>query len=205
MRDEKGFDLWADDYDKAVGIIEDARSYPFAGYKEVLGYIFRVVTAKEKAKVLDLGFGTATLTAKLYERGCEVWGQDFSKRMLELAQSKMPSAHLYQGDFSQGLVPQIKSNTYDFIVATYSLHHLSDERKIEFIPELKSLLKPNGKILIGDVAFPNGNEMALCREQSGEDWDEKEFYWVYDEISKAFPQMEFKRFSKCAAVMTICK
>lgn len=205
MRDEKGFDLWADDYDRAVGVIEDEKNYPFAGYKDVLGYIFRVVTAKEKAKVLDLGFGTGTLTAKLYERGYDVFGQDFSKRMIELAKTKMPSAHLYHGDFSKGLVEPLNKTTYDFIVATYSLHHLPDERKITFIPELLSHLNEGGQILIGDVAFPSGKEMALCREQSGESWDEKEFYWVYDEMVKVFPTMEFKRFSHCAAVMTLRK
>lgn len=205
MRDEKGFDLWADDYDRAVGVIEDEKSYPFAGYKDVLGYIFGIVAAKEKAKVLDLGFGTGTLTSKLYERGCDVFGQDFSSRMIELAKSKMVGAHLYQGDFSQGLVEPLKNNTYDFIIATYSLHHLSDGQKISFIPELISHLNNGGKILIGDVAFPDRNEMALCREASGEKWDDKEFYWVYDEIVKAFPSMEFKRFSHCAAVMTLRK
>ena len=49
--------------------------------------------------MLDLGFGTGTLTAKLYENGCTIWGQDFSRRMIEIAQEKMPDAHLYQGDF----------------------------------------------------------------------------------------------------------
>jgi len=34
---------------------------------------------KESAKVLDIGFGTGTLTTKLYENGCEVYGQDFSQ------------------------------------------------------------------------------------------------------------------------------
>ena len=43
MLDSKGFDLWADGYDKAVGISDEKNTYPFAGYKEVLGTIFRTV------------------------------------------------------------------------------------------------------------------------------------------------------------------
>ena len=84
MLDSKGFNLWADEYDKAVGLSDEENSYPFAGYKEVLGGIFRIIMEKEHAAVLDLGFGTGTLTAKLYEHGCEVYGQDFSERMVEL-------------------------------------------------------------------------------------------------------------------------
>ena len=42
MLNDKGFDLWADGYDKSVGISDEGNTYPFAGYKKVLGYIFQV-------------------------------------------------------------------------------------------------------------------------------------------------------------------
>lgn len=41
MLNKEEFDLWADGYDKAVGISDDEKSYPFAGYKDVLGMIFK--------------------------------------------------------------------------------------------------------------------------------------------------------------------
>ena len=47
MLDSKGFDLWADGYDAAVGLSEEENSYPFAGYKDVLGGIFKEVMTKE--------------------------------------------------------------------------------------------------------------------------------------------------------------
>ena len=100
MLDRKGFDLWADEYDKAVGLSDEEKSYPFAGYKDVLGGIFRIIMEKENAAVLDLGFGTGTLTTRLYEHGCTVYGQDFSERMIELASEKMPCAKLYLGDLT---------------------------------------------------------------------------------------------------------
>ena len=43
MLDNKGFDLWADGYDAAVGLSDEENSYPFAGYKDVLGTIFQEV------------------------------------------------------------------------------------------------------------------------------------------------------------------
>ena len=77
MLDNKGFDLWADGYDSTVGISDDKNTYPFAGYKDVLGRIFQVIMKKKNAVVLDIGFGIGTLTSKLYENGCTVYGQDF--------------------------------------------------------------------------------------------------------------------------------
>ena len=50
MLDNKGFDLWADGYDKSVQLSEEDNEYPFAGYKEVLNTIYNIVHRKEKAK-----------------------------------------------------------------------------------------------------------------------------------------------------------
>ena len=47
------FDLWADGYDKTVGISDEENTYPFAGYKKVLGFIFQTITGAENAVVLE--------------------------------------------------------------------------------------------------------------------------------------------------------
>ena len=203
MLDHKGFDLWADGYDQAVGLSDDENSYPFAGYKEILGRIYQLIMERPKAVVLDIGFGTATLAAKLYEQGCAVYGQDFSARMLELASKKMPDAHLYQGDFSQGLVKPLLCQRYDFIVATYSLHHLTDAQKIAFLQVLRGLLKEHGKILIGDVAFETRLQMEQCRQEVGDEWDEEEIYFVFEELKNAFPDLQFAKVSSCAGLLTL--
>ena len=117
MLDNKGFDLRAAGYDKSVGLSDEENTYPFAGYKDVLGTIYKTIMEKKNAVVLDIGFGTGTLTTKLYENGCNIYGQDFSARMIELAFQKMPNAYLYQGDFTQGLVEPLQAQNYDFIVA----------------------------------------------------------------------------------------
>ncbi|SFQ45380.1 putative AdoMet-dependent methyltransferase [Butyrivibrio proteoclasticus] len=203
MLDNKGFDLWADGYDAAVGLSEEENSYPFAGYKEVLGGIFKEVMTKENAKVLDIGFGTGTLTTKLYENGCEVYGQDFSQRMIELAKEKMPDASLYQGDFSKGLVPELSNCKFDYIIGTYSLHHLTDEQKVSFFTGLLSQLNEDGKLLIGDVAFKTRVELENCKSEAGDEWDEDEIYFVIDEIKKSFPQTQFEQKSYCSGIITI--
>lgn len=205
MLDQKGFDLWADGYDKAVGLSDEDQTYPFAGYMGVLARIYQIVTAKENAKVLDLGFGTGTLAKKLYDNGCEVWGQDFSDRMIAIAEAKMPAAHLFRGDFSSGLAEPLLHRSYDFIVATYALHHLNDEEKIDFLRDLIGRLNEGGAILIGDVAFANRRELEECRKNAGEEWDDEEIYFVYDELKKAFPAMRFERISHCAGVLSLAR
>ena len=203
MLDNKGFDLWADDYDKCVGVSEQDGTYPFAGYKDTLNKIYNAVLSSSGKTVLDIGFGTGTLTTKLYAQGCSIFGQDFSERMIELAQKKMPEARLYQGDFSHGLAEDLKQNTYDAIIATYSLHHLTDVQKITFIKSLLPLLNEDGCIYIGDVAFETRAKLEECMTAAGEEWDEAEIYFVFEELKKAFPQMRFEQISYCAGLLTL--
>ena len=129
MLNNSGFDLWADGYDKSVGVSDEGNVYPFAGYKKVMNRIFGEIMEHGGAKVLDIGFGTATLAKQLYDCGNEIFGQDFSRRMIEIAAEKMPGAHLYEGDFSKGLCSELLEHRYDFIVSTYALHHLDDAQK----------------------------------------------------------------------------
>ena len=205
MLNNKGFDLWADGYDKSVGLSDEANTYPFAGYKRVLAAIFQAVMQTPSASVLDIGFGTAVLTAKLYEQGCTIYGQDFSSRMIELASAKMPDAHLYQGDFTTGLVEPLRGRRYDAIIATYALHHLTDAQKIVFLSALRGCLNENGKILIGDVAFETRDALNQCRQEAGAQWDDDEIYFVIEELKKDFPDLSFTQLSPCAGVLTISR
>ena len=175
MLSNTGFDLWADGYDKSVGLADENGRYPFVGYRAMMNALYQRVLAQSGRDVLDIGFGTGVLTSRLYERGCHTYGQDFSARMIELAQAKMPEAKLYQGDFSKGLVPELCVRQYDAIVATYSLHHLTDAQKIGFLRTLLPLLKQDGCIFIGDVAFRTRVELEACRNAAGDEWDEMKF------------------------------
>lgn len=205
MLDNKGFDLWADGYDKSVGLSDENDTYPFAGYKKILGSIYKLIMKKTNATVLDIGFGTATLTTKLYEHGCTVYGQDFSARMIELASEKMPSAHLYQGDFAEGLAEPLANQNYDYIVATYSLHHLTDEQKVQFLNVLLAHLNENGRIVIGDVAFETRHKLEQCKQAAGDEWDDEEIYFVVDELKREFPKLDFTPISYCAGILTLTR
>jgi len=205
MLDENGFDLWADGYDRAVGLSDEADSYPFAGYREVLSRICAAVLRKQRPSVLDVGFGTGVLTKRLYDQGCRIYGQDFSAKMLALAQEKMPDAELYREDFTKGLAQPLWRNTYDFVIATYSLHHLADKDKPEFLRAAQELLAEDGMVLIGDVAFRTRAELERCRQEAGDRWDADERYFVYDELAEELPKLRFEKISRCAGLLSLSR
>lgn len=206
MLDNKGFDLWADGYDKSVQISDKSNEYPFAGYKEVLNTVYKAV--KEKmGTVLDIGFGTGILTQKLYGDGYKITGIDFSERMIEIAQEKMPEADFIQYDFTDGLPQILEGINFDWIISTYAIHHLTDAQKKLFIHELIEHLSPYGLIVFGDVAFQTKEDLEQAQKRDQEKWDEEEVYLVADEIRKIFPKLrvDFQKTSYCSGVMTIIK
>lgn len=203
MLDNKGFDLWAEGYDKTVGLSDDDNTYPFAGYKVILNEIYNKVLISSGKRVLDIGFGTGTLTTRLYDRGYEIYGQDFSEEMIKIAYNKMPNATLYSGDFINGLVEPLKDRKYDCIIATYSLHHLDEEQKVSLIKDLIFLLNEDGKIYIGDIAFQTRDDLESCKKNAGEYWDDEEIYFVYEELKKKLPKLEFYKHSHCSGVLII--
>ncbi|WP_243354242.1 class I SAM-dependent methyltransferase [Bacillus litorisediminis] len=208
MLNKQGFDLWAGDYDRTVQLSEESDSYPFAGYKHILNLIFNEVMQKKESNVLDIGFGTGILTAKLYENGHKIVGIDFSSKMIEIAKQKMPKATLIECDFTKGIHNSIRNNNYDFIISTYALHHLTDQEKVQFIQELLPLLCERGKILIGDIAFRTRGQLMECREMYFSQWDDDEDYFVFDELDELLNptcKLEFQSISHCGGIIVISK
>lgn len=205
MLDSKGFDLWAHGYDKSVNLSEENNEYPFAGYKDVLNYIYNKVRKHNYSSVLDIGFGTGILTTQLYNEGYHITGIDFSRTMIDIAKSEMPEAILINWDFTRGLPVEIKNNKYDYIISTYAIHHLPDEEKIKFIKSLLKLLNVNGKILIGDVSFMTRKELEECKETHTEIWDDEEFYFVANEMMMSLNEFycNYEKISYCSGILIV--
>jgi len=206
MLDSTGFDLWANGYDKSVNLSEQNNEYPFAGYKDVLNYVYKQVREKDGANVLDIGFGTGILTTQLYNIGCNITGIDFSNNMIDIAKQKMPYATLINWNFSYDLPNEIKNCHFDYIISTYAFHHLIDKEKITFIKSLFPLLNKTGKILLGDVSFETRNELEECKAKYNEYWDNDEIYFIVEEIKNQLNDeyfCEYIKISHCAGVLTI--
>ena len=206
MLDNNGFDMWSAGYDESVDITDYDNEYPFAGYKKIMNAIYGTIMAKCPCEILDIGIGTGTLSAKLYDGGNNITGVDFSSKMLETAKAKMPNSKLMQFDFTKGLPPELVGSKFDFIVSTYALHHLTDDEKVAFIKSLLSHTNEAGTIIIGDVSFQSRDDMEKCKEQCGDEWDDDEFYFVFSELKNKLEtvcKLSYHQFSYCGGVMEI--
>ncbi len=204
MMNSRGFDNWAGEYDEDIA---KSAGYPFEGYYNVLAYVHNMIEMDRHTKILDIGIGTGQLTFELYKKGGQVYGIDFSEKMLELARQRMPEGVFYQFDFNNGVPVELKGMKFDYILSSYAIHHIDDSKKISFIKELGYILKDGGSIIIADVAFENRYALDCCRKNAGNEWDDDEIYIIADELEAKLDKEGFKaeyvQVSPCAGVLKI--
>ena len=201
------FDSWAANYDRRVTADADAEAYPFAGYDDVVAAVIEAAAIESSHLVLDVGAGTGNLTAKLVRLADEVWGTDFSEEMLVKAREKVPQAHFIRWDV-RDCWPSELPPKLDRIVSTYVFHEFDDAEKLRLLSEFaRNRLSPGGCLVIGDIAFPNAEAQAACRQAATNAWDESEHYWIANRI---IPQLEdagfivrYKQISFCGGVFVL--
>ncbi|MHA2354635.1 MAG: class I SAM-dependent methyltransferase [Candidatus Thorarchaeota archaeon] len=179
-RNPEFFDRWAAEYDWFVG--GWANSFPFEGYDSLLNRIVELADPQPGMKILDMGIGTGNLAERFINKECEIWGIDFSEKMLEVAKKKIPSAHLMQVDILSDWPSELEGG-FDRIVSAYVFHHFNLETKLKVIDRvLNELLRDNGFIIIGDTSYPSFAARASARKELIDVWDDSEFYWAADEV-----------------------
>lgn len=205
MLNDRGFDIWSEEYDEYVK--KSSGEYPFDGYYDVLEFVYRKIQNKNTSKILDIGIGTGVLTYRLYKDGAVIYGVDFSRKMIQISLSKMHDAILLQWDFSKGLPPEFKAEKFDYIISTYAIHHLNDDRKIEFISKLRDSLKEKGKLIIADISFETDEKRNECKRKYADKWDIDESYMAATDISVKLKAQgfnaEYTQISSCAGVLEL--
>lgn len=53
------------------------------------------------------------------------------------------------------------------------------------------------------MAFQTRAELEQCRSNAGEEWDEDEIYFVFEELEQELPGLKFERISDCAGVLEL--
>ena len=181
FEDPRSFDEWAAVYDDSVRGRED---FPFLGYEAALDGVLAAATLKPPCSVLDLGTGTGNLARRFADLGCEVWGLDFSPKMLALAARKVPGAHIAEADL-MGEWPAAFQGRFDIIVSAYAFHHFTLEKKLALLCRLsRDHCAPGGRIVIADLSYRTAGALARAREKWRDAWDE-EHYWIAEEAVPA--------------------
>jgi ubiquinone/menaquinone biosynthesis C-methylase UbiE len=116
----------------------------------------------EGERVLDLACGTGTLALAAARSlpGLRVTGVDGDPAILARARAKAGR----EVTFDQGLSTELpyEDESYDVVLSTLFFHHLSDQAKLDSAEEVRRVLRPAGRVVIGDVGRPQDRLMRVA-------------------------------------------
>lgn len=95
--------------------------------------------------ICDMGCGPGQIARYLHRQGVKTLGVDLSANMVAEAQRLNPEIHFHQGDMLSLPDPD---EVWGGIAAFYCIIHIPHEQIVEALLEMRSVLKPDGVLLI---------------------------------------------------------
>ena len=125
------------------------------GFQRLRDEIVRLARPGPDDVVVDVGAGTGLLTlafAPLVDKVCAV---DISEAMLRHLARKAASADLDNVETApaNAVSLPLADESASLVVSNYCYHHLSDEDKERGLVEVFRVLRPGGRVVIGDMMF----------------------------------------------------
>ncbi len=110
-------------------------------------------------KVLDLGCGNGRYFTLFKEKRIDYFGIDFSEKLIEIAKNKYPEGNFQTGD---ALHLPFTEKFFDKVYSIAILHHIpSKEYRLQFLKEIKRILKPGGTLILTVWKFHQFKEIDL--------------------------------------------
>jgi SAM-dependent methyltransferase len=125
------------------------------GFCELRDRIVELAEPRDGQIVVDIGSGTGLLSLAFARLGAQVWAIDSSRSMNEYLSVKAASADLDNVETvlaSAVSLPLVDEHA-DLVVSNYCLHELRSPEKYRAIDEARRVLKPGGRLVIGDMMF----------------------------------------------------
>jgi ubiquinone/menaquinone biosynthesis C-methylase UbiE len=121
--------------------------------------------------VLDVGCGTGTLALEVSRRvGARgrVVGIDPGENQIARARGKATQRNL-PIEFQIGVIEHLDfpDQTFDVVLSTIMMHHLSDTLKRQGLTEIARVLKPGGRLVIADFKRPEERSSQPARFGAG--------------------------------------
>jgi putative AdoMet-dependent methyltransferase len=129
---------------------------------------------------------------------CRVTAVDISDKMLDIAKSKLASRNVeyVKSDLLEFFSLQ-PVRSYDVIVSSYVIHHLTDIEKESLFSLIHSATKPGGRAVFVDLMYRNADQRQKLMEKYRNIPDvyesfEEEFYWDLDLAIRQMTDSGFK-------------
>jgi ubiquinone/menaquinone biosynthesis C-methylase UbiE len=126
-----------------------------AGFRDLRDRIIELAEPQPQHTVVDLGSGTGLLSLAFAERAAHVWAIDSSPAMGDYLRVKATSADFsnVESVLASAVSLPLVDGVADLVVSNYCLHELRRADKYRALAEARRVLKPGGRIVMGDMMF----------------------------------------------------
>jgi ubiquinone/menaquinone biosynthesis C-methylase UbiE len=126
-----------------------------AGFRELRERILELAEPRAGDIVVDIGSGTGLLSLAFAARTARLWAIDSSPAMNEYLRVKAASANLHNLEtvLASAVSLPLVDGLADLVVSNYCLHELRRAEKYRALAEARRVLKPGGRLVIGDMMF----------------------------------------------------
>jgi len=142
----KMFDNISNSYDRNNNIIS------LGIHKIIKRLAIKLLNLSDNQKIIDICCGTGDISEILSKTPyqLDIYGIDFSEKMIFIAKKKFPSLKFEIGDATN---LNILNSSIDIITMTFGLRNIDNRSKA--IKEAYRILKPNGQFLHLDFGYKN--------------------------------------------------
>lgn len=146
----------AKSWDNHVRHVEELACSP--GFRQLRAEIIAAARLKASDRVLDVGAGTGLLTLAAAPKVGHVIALDSSPAMSRHLETELRRRSIDNADVIVGTASDLPlgDKSVDVVLSNYCFHHLTDEDKHRALSEAIRVLRPNGRLVVGDMMFRVG-------------------------------------------------
>lgn len=125
------------------------------GFQALRDRILELADIGTGETVVDVGAGTGLLTLPAAENAARVWAIDVSAKMCDYLTTKALSAECdnIEPVVASAVSLPLVGDSVDVVISNYCLHHLRAEEKMLALAEMHRVLRPCGRVVLGDMMF----------------------------------------------------
>lgn len=137
------------------------------GFAELRRQIMELADVGPSDRVVDVGAGTGLLTLAAASAAERVIAVDTSSAMCEHLERKLAAVGIRNVGVAVADAADIPlaDGSVDVVVSNYCVHHLRDAHKRAALQEIMRILRPGGRLVIGDMMFDVGLANARGRRE----------------------------------------
>jgi ubiquinone/menaquinone biosynthesis C-methylase UbiE len=141
------------DWDAQVDHVEDLSSTP--SFRQLRDQLLLLASLGAEDHLLDIGSGTGLLALAAAPQVAHATAVDVSEAMCERLRNKLRESDIDNVDVIVAPAHELplEDSSVDVVVSSYCFHNMPDADKLRALHETARVLRPGGRVVIGDMMF----------------------------------------------------